>query len=245
MIDKLIKLANHLDQKGFPKEADYIDAIIKMANENIVFKSEDRDYSMGLSNTDSDFAHIMRITTSFLKYSKKLKNKDSLSDYEKQLTGFIAYKDNDLDFAKLFLTNDLNSLNDIAKCVFNKKLDDAVKIVGGMLKDCIAAGLNARDAFQSVGKEPKAFDKKMKQVRNEHDGFDYRNLCMQDDKKMKRIEEEFLQSLGTVGVDAANEIAVLASINDLALRGCRNKMSEEQVQQALKDMGKIREQLDK
>ena len=29
MIKKLIKLANHLDKKGFSKEADYLDVIIK------------------------------------------------------------------------------------------------------------------------------------------------------------------------------------------------------------------------
>ena len=31
MIDKLIKLANHLDSRGFEKEADYLDQIIKVA----------------------------------------------------------------------------------------------------------------------------------------------------------------------------------------------------------------------
>jgi len=244
MLKELIKLANHLDSKGFNKEADYIDNIIKMANENTVFNSEDRDYSMGAGNTDSDYAHIARITTSFLKYSNKLKDKDSLSDYEKQLTGFIAYK-KDLDSAKLFLTNDLNSLNDTAKCVFDKKLDKAIEIVTGMLTDCIGAGLNARDDYQAVGKDPKAFDEKMKKVRKEYGGFDYRDLCMQDDQKMKRIEKEFSQSLGTVEVDRANEIAVLASISDLEFGDCRNKMSEEQAQQAKEDMGKIRKQLDK
>lgn len=33
MIKELIKLANHLDSKGFVKEADYLDRIIKMAEE--------------------------------------------------------------------------------------------------------------------------------------------------------------------------------------------------------------------
>ena len=32
MIDKLIKLANHLDSKGFTKEADYLDSIISIAS---------------------------------------------------------------------------------------------------------------------------------------------------------------------------------------------------------------------
>ena len=34
MLKHLIKLANHLDQKGLQKEADYLDAIIKNANAN-------------------------------------------------------------------------------------------------------------------------------------------------------------------------------------------------------------------
>ena len=33
MIKKLIKLANHLDRKGFVREANYLDKIIKMADE--------------------------------------------------------------------------------------------------------------------------------------------------------------------------------------------------------------------
>lgn len=33
MIKQLIKLANHLDKKGFIKEADYLDDVIKMASE--------------------------------------------------------------------------------------------------------------------------------------------------------------------------------------------------------------------
>ena len=32
MIDKLVKLANHLDSRGFTKEADYLDKIIKTAS---------------------------------------------------------------------------------------------------------------------------------------------------------------------------------------------------------------------
>jgi hypothetical protein len=31
MINELIKLATHLDNKGYPKEADYLDAVIKNA----------------------------------------------------------------------------------------------------------------------------------------------------------------------------------------------------------------------
>ena len=31
MINELIKLANHLDQKGYSKEADYIDSLVKRA----------------------------------------------------------------------------------------------------------------------------------------------------------------------------------------------------------------------
>ena len=33
MINELIKLANHLDQKGYSKEADYIDSLVKRAQE--------------------------------------------------------------------------------------------------------------------------------------------------------------------------------------------------------------------
>ena len=33
MIKKLIKLANHLDKKGFIREADYLDAVIKEASD--------------------------------------------------------------------------------------------------------------------------------------------------------------------------------------------------------------------
>ena len=34
MIKELIKLANHLDSKGFVKEADYLDGVIKESSEN-------------------------------------------------------------------------------------------------------------------------------------------------------------------------------------------------------------------
>ena len=40
MINRLIKLANHLDKKGLRKEADYLDSIIKMANENPFWDEE-------------------------------------------------------------------------------------------------------------------------------------------------------------------------------------------------------------
>ncbi len=34
MINELIKLANHLDTKGYSKEADYIDSLVKRAHKN-------------------------------------------------------------------------------------------------------------------------------------------------------------------------------------------------------------------
>ena len=39
MIKKLIKLANHLDKKGFTKEADYLDNLIKKASDSNKEKS--------------------------------------------------------------------------------------------------------------------------------------------------------------------------------------------------------------
>jgi len=45
MIKELIKLADHLDQKGFTKEAEYIDYIIKKALEDSEEESEELEHS--------------------------------------------------------------------------------------------------------------------------------------------------------------------------------------------------------
>lgn len=58
MLKELIKLANHLDSKGFEKEADYLDAIIKKAKALTVSGAEKL-----LSNSD---------------FKKKLKNINSI-----------------------------------------------------------------------------------------------------------------------------------------------------------------------
>jgi len=39
MINELIKLATHLDKKGLHKEADYLDAVVKKAQQRQVSKS--------------------------------------------------------------------------------------------------------------------------------------------------------------------------------------------------------------
>ena len=49
MIKELIRLANHLDQKGLTKEADYLDNIIKKATITQTFKE-----SMKKCNTDCE-----------------------------------------------------------------------------------------------------------------------------------------------------------------------------------------------
>ena len=49
MIKELIKLANHLDSKGFAKEADYLDGIIKESNRKTkhwIYWEEDEDTPM-------------------------------------------------------------------------------------------------------------------------------------------------------------------------------------------------------
>ena len=43
MFKELIKLANHLDSKGFVKEADYLDRIIKKAQATFKYNHEDYD----------------------------------------------------------------------------------------------------------------------------------------------------------------------------------------------------------
>ena len=44
MIDKLIKLANHLDSKGLTKEADYLDSIIKISSEQYKVDGDTHDF---------------------------------------------------------------------------------------------------------------------------------------------------------------------------------------------------------
>ena len=54
MINELIKLATHLDNKGFQKEADYLDAVIKMADTDIDTDTDtDTDMDTG-DDTDTD-----------------------------------------------------------------------------------------------------------------------------------------------------------------------------------------------
>ena len=48
MFKELVKLANHLDSKGFVKEADYLDRIIKKANFKYNHKDYDRYDELGL-----------------------------------------------------------------------------------------------------------------------------------------------------------------------------------------------------
>ncbi len=48
MLKELIKLANHLDSKGFVKEADYLDGIIKKATFEYNHKDYDRYDKLGL-----------------------------------------------------------------------------------------------------------------------------------------------------------------------------------------------------
>ena len=52
MIKQLIKLANHLDSKGLRKEADYLDAVIKIAVDAEEDKDEDK---AGDWDTDADW----------------------------------------------------------------------------------------------------------------------------------------------------------------------------------------------
>ena len=42
VIKELIKLANHLDSKGFAKEADYLDGIIRRANMKLFYREGDK-----------------------------------------------------------------------------------------------------------------------------------------------------------------------------------------------------------
>ena len=53
MIKELIKLANHLDSKGFVKEADYLDEIVKAANPKAFGKEPDESH-----NTNSGKYHV-------------------------------------------------------------------------------------------------------------------------------------------------------------------------------------------
>ena len=52
MLNKLIKLANHLDSKGFQKEADYLDNIIlKISNESVMHEvlQKTNDHRIGIN----------------------------------------------------------------------------------------------------------------------------------------------------------------------------------------------------
>lgn len=51
MLKELVKLANHLDSKGLVKEADYLDRIIKSAEEP---SGDDYLCSLGFKNADSE-----------------------------------------------------------------------------------------------------------------------------------------------------------------------------------------------
>ena len=69
MIKELIKLANHLDSRGFAKEADYLDGIIKesyVSGERAYFKDETFPeevaqgiYELGLQKANGDHAGII------------------------------------------------------------------------------------------------------------------------------------------------------------------------------------------
>ena len=54
MIKELIKLADHLDQKGFTKEAEYIDYIIKKALEDSEEEDSEEKDSEDLEHNWSD-----------------------------------------------------------------------------------------------------------------------------------------------------------------------------------------------
>ena len=47
MIKELIKLANHLDSKGFGKEADYLDVIIKKISHSLERDESDCEQDLG------------------------------------------------------------------------------------------------------------------------------------------------------------------------------------------------------
>ena len=54
MFKELIKLANHLDSKGFVKEADYLDRIIKLATIEYNPKEYDKYDKLGLITVDAE-----------------------------------------------------------------------------------------------------------------------------------------------------------------------------------------------
>lgn len=59
MFKELIKLANHLDSRGFVKEADYLDRIIKKANFKYNHKDYDRYDKLGLITVDAKATSLL------------------------------------------------------------------------------------------------------------------------------------------------------------------------------------------
>jgi Fe-Mn family superoxide dismutase len=62
MLKELVKLANHLDKKGFAKEADYLDNIIKKMSQDNGSASESEKFSEAMSKRD-EFAERLKEAT--------------------------------------------------------------------------------------------------------------------------------------------------------------------------------------
>ena len=69
MINKLIKLASHLDEKGFKKEADYLDLIIKESAEELKVQQPTSDISQ-ISMYNQDQIEIL--TRHIVELNKKI-----------------------------------------------------------------------------------------------------------------------------------------------------------------------------
>ena len=85
MIKELIKLANHLDSRGFAKEADYLDGIIKESTSNLPQRSHSITGQQGItgcdSNDNSDYCKKLR--ESKVKFDRFIANIRNNSEHNK------------------------------------------------------------------------------------------------------------------------------------------------------------------
>jgi hypothetical protein len=233
MLKELIKLANHLDSRGLRKEADYLDHIIKLSS-STVFNAAKRNYS---DRGDSDYAYMTRVAISFSRYLNKI-DSGNMSEYEKRLLGFIAYENT--KNASIFCIEGIEGLGEehkVLKCVFEKLADKSIPKVKTRLKECIDIALSGSSIYKNSGIE--GFEKEMKKQINEI-GNNFVDLCRDYDLEMKRLESRFEEKSASSDLDKANMAAANLSLQNPEFRSCRGVMSEEQAQQAVKDMEDLR-----